>query len=152
MSPDVIAAVPDGMNPDVRLHQRGRAELEFLNAQRAALNPLRARVKARIEASPEAASWAEADEPEIERVTRDFVDLPADGDGLDLCRQRGEQACRQIANERGVAQHLERAPAGIGHSVVRSRKRADRIPHALNRRGSPPVARSTVAHSRGTAR
>lgn len=66
MSPDVIAApVPDGMNPELRLHQRGRAELEFLAAQRAALDPLRDRVKARIEASPEAASWGEAADPEI---------------------------------------------------------------------------------------
>lgn len=52
-------AVPDGMNPAVRLHQRGRAELEFLAAQRAALAPLRARVKARVEAVPAVAAWGE---------------------------------------------------------------------------------------------
>jgi SAM-dependent methyltransferase len=57
--------VPDGMNPAVVLEQRGRAELEFLAAQRAALAPLRARVRARIEASPRVASWAEDGDADI---------------------------------------------------------------------------------------
>ncbi|MDX6744074.1 class I SAM-dependent methyltransferase [Actinocorallia sp. A-T 12471] len=56
MSPDETA-VPDGMNPAVRLHQRGRAELEFLAAHRAALAPLRARVRAVVEGVPEVAAW-----------------------------------------------------------------------------------------------
>ncbi|GAB2863432.1 hypothetical protein GCM10022221_74220 [Actinocorallia aurea] len=49
--------VPDGMNPAVELHQRGRAELQFLAAHRAALTPLRARVRAEVEGVPEVAAW-----------------------------------------------------------------------------------------------
>ncbi|MEO3787510.1 class I SAM-dependent methyltransferase [Actinocorallia sp. B10E7] len=79
MPPEEIAAqVPDGMNPDVRLHQRGRAELEFLAAQRAALDPLRARVKARLEASPEVAAWADALDPRIGDL-REAADRALDG-------------------------------------------------------------------------
>ncbi|WP_326696857.1 class I SAM-dependent methyltransferase [Streptomyces sp. NBC_01754] len=42
---------PDGMRPDVVLAQRGRAELEFLQGMRAALAPLRGRVRERVEAA-----------------------------------------------------------------------------------------------------
>ncbi|MBE1536562.1 class I SAM-dependent methyltransferase [Actinomadura algeriensis] len=73
--------VPDGMNPDVILHQRGRAELEFLAAARAALAPLRARVRARIEASDRCAGWG-ADEAagghtDIVRLRADVADALA---------------------------------------------------------------------------
>ncbi|MGI5330611.1 class I SAM-dependent methyltransferase [Actinomadura nitritigenes] len=49
--------VPDGMNPGVVLGQRGRAELEFAAAARAAVAPLRARVRARLEGAPAVTGW-----------------------------------------------------------------------------------------------
>ncbi|WP_143219894.1 class I SAM-dependent methyltransferase, partial [Actinomadura sp. CNU-125] len=75
------APVPDGMNPDVILEQRGRAELAFLAAARAALAPLRARVRARIEASDRCADWG-ADEAagghtDIVRLRADVADALA---------------------------------------------------------------------------
>lgn len=41
--------VPDGMRADVELAQRGRAEMQFLQAVRAGLRPLRARLRERAE-------------------------------------------------------------------------------------------------------
>ncbi|MFV2179074.1 class I SAM-dependent methyltransferase [Actinomadura sp. LOL_016] len=70
--------VPDGMNPSVVLEQRGRAELEFLAGARASLAPLRARVRARIEASPEAAAWERDGAADITRL-RDAVSADLDG-------------------------------------------------------------------------
>ncbi|MEU5989999.1 class I SAM-dependent methyltransferase [Spirillospora sp. NPDC047418] len=69
---DRAASVPDGMNPDVVLEQRGRAELEFLAGMRAALAPLRARVRDRVEASGRVAAWADDPDADI-AVLRDAV-------------------------------------------------------------------------------
>lgn len=71
-------AVPDGMNPAVVLSQRGRAELEFLAGMRAALTPLRARVRARIESSPQVAAWSGDDGADIESL-RDAVAARLEG-------------------------------------------------------------------------
>ena len=63
--------VPDGMNPEVLLVQRGRAELEFLDSAREALAPLRARVRERIESSPRVAEvWNSDESPEARDIVR----------------------------------------------------------------------------------
>ncbi|MFW6642046.1 class I SAM-dependent methyltransferase [Nocardiopsis algeriensis] len=41
--------VPDGMRADVELAQRGRSEMQFLQAMRAGLRPLQARLRERLE-------------------------------------------------------------------------------------------------------
>ena len=42
-------AVPDGMRADVELAQRGRSEMQFLQAMRAGLRPVQARLRERLE-------------------------------------------------------------------------------------------------------
>jgi hypothetical protein len=51
------------------------------------------------------------DQPEIERVAGEVVDLPADGNGDDLGREGGEEPCRPVAQERAVS---ERGVASVG--------------------------------------
>ena len=48
-----------------------------------------------------------ADQPEVERVARDLVDLPADGDRLHLHGQRREEARREEEREVAIAQDGE---------------------------------------------
>ena len=50
----------------------------------------------------------EADQPEIERIVRDVVDLPADGDALDL---HGERPCRPGQDEGREARVAEGGPS-----------------------------------------
>ena len=44
----------------------------------------------------------DADQPEVERVAGQVVDLPADGDRNDLCGECGEEARRPETQERAV--------------------------------------------------
>ncbi|WP_150241081.1 class I SAM-dependent methyltransferase [Nocardiopsis quinghaiensis] len=50
------SAVPDGMRADVELAQRGRSEMQFLQAMRAGLRPLQARLRDRLEKG-DALAW-----------------------------------------------------------------------------------------------
>ena len=65
----------------------------------------------------------ESNQAQVERIARDFVDLPADRDRLGLHRERREQARAEVQREFALAQHLESGgatPAHARHRVVAS--------------------------------
>ena len=65
--------------------------------------------------------WQElrqADQPQIERVARDFVDLPADRDRLHLHGQRGEEARRQEEREVAIAEDGEPRASILAHAAT----------------------------------
>ena len=61
----------------------------------------------------------QADEPEVERIARDLVHLPADRHGLHLHGERGDEARRDEAREVAVAQHRATRVGGRVHAGAR---------------------------------
>ena len=85
----------------------------------------------------------QADQPQVERIARDRVDLPADGHGLHLHGQRGQEARGKEAGElaigeqcaarigRGVHAGARRVPANLGRgSITRFIRPPERPPCA----------------------
>ena len=61
----------------------------------------------------------QADEPEVERIARDLVHLPADRHGLHLHGERRDEARRDEAREVAVAQHRATRVGGRVHAGAR---------------------------------